>query len=105
MIDRIMGGIEITPETLGLDVIDAVGAGGNYFGEEHTVRHFRENWFPKLLSRRNYEQWEAAGGLLLGDKANERVREILREHQPRPLAPEVVAELDEMEKSWWREVS
>ena len=104
MVGCIMEGIEVTPETLALDVIDQVGPGGSYFGEKHTVRHFRENWFPSLLNRRNYEQWAAAGGLSLGDRANQRVRQILQEHQPEPLSPELVAELDEMEGHWWREV-
>ncbi len=105
MVGCIMDGIEVTPETLALDVIDQVDPGGSYFGEKHTVRHFRQNWFPRLLNRHNYEQWTAAGGLSLGDKANQRVRHILQEHKPEPLLPELVAELDEMEEHWWREIS
>ena len=65
------------------------------------MRHFRENWFPKLMNRGNFDQWMADGGLSLGDKANARVCEILRDHQPEPLPSEVVAELDVMEESWW----
>jgi trimethylamine--corrinoid protein Co-methyltransferase len=103
MIGTIMNGIQVTPETLALEVMDRVGPGGSYFGEQHTVRHFRENWFPKLMNRRNQEQWMEAGALALGDKANARVRRILREHQPEPLASEVVAELDKMEELWWKE--
>ncbi len=105
MVGCIMKGMEVTPETLALKVVDAVGPGGSYLGEEHTVLHFRENWFPGLINRRNYEQWAAAGSLTLGDKANEHVRHILDEHQPVALPPDVVAELDKMEKSWWQEVS
>ena len=105
MIRTIMDGIAVTLETLALEVIEQVAPGGSYFGEKHTVRHFRENWFPTLMNRHKYEQWAAAGSLSLGDKANERVRHILREHQPEPLSPEVVAELDKMEKHWWQKVS
>jgi trimethylamine:corrinoid methyltransferase-like protein len=105
MVDCIMNGIEITPETLALEVIEKVGPGGNYLAEEHTLHHFRRNWFPKLANRDNHEQWMTAGGLALGDKANQRVRQILEEHQPKPLPPELVAELDTLEKSWWREAS
>jgi len=105
MIGCIMDGIKVTSETLALDVIDQVGPGGSYFGEKHTVRHFRENWFPKLMNRDNYEQWTAAGGLSLGDKANQRLRQILQEHKPEPLPTELAAELDALEESWWREVS
>jgi trimethylamine--corrinoid protein Co-methyltransferase len=105
MIDTIMGGIEITPETLALDVIEQVGPGGSYLGKKHTSRHFRENWFPTLMSRQNYAAWAAAGSLSLGDRANEHVRQILEEHQPQPLEPEVVAELDKMEEHWMKETS
>ncbi len=105
MIRYIMDGVEVTPETLALDVMDQVGPGGSYFGEEHTVRHFRDNWFSKLMNRGNYDQWMAAGGPSLGDKANQRVRHILQEHKPVPLPPELVTELDALEESWWREVS
>lgn len=101
MVKSIMKGVEITPETLALDVIEQVGSsGGNYMDEEHTLNHFRENWFPKLANRDNYEQWMAAGGLSLGDKANQRVQQILAEHKPKPLPQELIAELDVMEESW-----
>jgi trimethylamine--corrinoid protein Co-methyltransferase len=105
MIDTIVTGITVTPETLALDVMEQVGPGGSYFGEKHTVRHFRENWFPRLMSRQNFEQWTTAAGLSLGDKANERVRSILRKHQPEPLSPEVVVELERMEEGWWKGVA
>jgi trimethylamine--corrinoid protein Co-methyltransferase len=104
MVSIIMAGIQVTPETLALEVMEQVGPGGSYFAEPHTVRHFRENWFPTLMSRGNYDQWTASGGLSLGDRANQRVRQILHEHKPEPLPPDVIAELDNMEKRWWREV-
>ena len=105
MIGTIMNGIQVTPETLALDVMDQVGPGGNYFGENHTLRHFRENWFPTLMNRHNYDRWAADGSLSLADKANQRVRTILDGHQPEPPPPELVAELDDMEAHWWQEVS
>jgi trimethylamine--corrinoid protein Co-methyltransferase len=105
MAATIMKGVEITEETLALGVVEQVGPGGSYFGEKHTVRHFRENWFPKLMNRGNFEQWSAAGGLSLADKANQRVRRILRQHTPEPLPQDVLTELDKLEAQWWREVS
>jgi len=105
MIRTVMGGIAITPETLALDVMEQVGAGGSYFGEVHTVRHFRQNWRPKLMNRGNHDQWLAGGGLSLGDAANRRVRQILQDHRPEPLTPELAAELEKMELQWWDEAS
>jgi trimethylamine--corrinoid protein Co-methyltransferase len=104
MIRLIMAGIEISPETLALDVIDQVGTDGSYIGEDHTYNHFREVWYPSLFNRGNYSQWEAAGGMLMGEKTNQRVKQILAEHKPSPLHPDVIAELDVMEKSWWGEL-
>lgn len=105
MTRSIMGGVPVSQETLALEVIQDVGLGGSYFGEEHTLRHFRQNWFPQLMNRGNHEQWMAAGSLSLGDKSNRRVLQILADHQPEPLQPETIAELDTMEKQWWRELS
>jgi len=105
MLRRIMSGIEISPETLALDVVDQVGVDGNYFGEDHTFNHFREVWQPGLFNRGNYEQWTDANGMLMGDRANYRVKEILEEHKPKPLAPELISELDAMEQSWFKELA
>ena len=104
MIRTITNGIAVTPETLALEVIDQVGPGGGFLGEKHTVRHLRETWFPPSMNRHNHEGWAAAGSLSFGDRANERVRRILAEHQPEPLPPDVVAELDKLEKRWWQKV-
>jgi trimethylamine--corrinoid protein Co-methyltransferase len=103
MIGRIMQGVEVTEDTLALEVMESVGAGGSYFGEGHTARNFRGNWFAKLFNRGNYDQWQAAGGLSLGDRANRRVRQILHDHEPEPLPIDMQAELDRLEDSWWRE--
>ncbi|MCP4424462.1 MAG: trimethylamine methyltransferase [Chloroflexi bacterium] len=101
MIRAIMGGIEISPETLALNVIDQVGPSNDYMAEDHTARHFREHWQPSLMTRHSYEQWVAEGKLTMGDKANARVRQLIREHEPTPMDPALVAELDKMEELWW----
>ena len=61
-VERIARGIEVTPETLAVDVIDGVGPGGHYLGESHTLKHFKtEFWFPRLIDRERWEDWENAG--------------------------------------------
>jgi trimethylamine--corrinoid protein Co-methyltransferase len=91
---RFMEGVEVSEETLALDVIDQVGPGGHFLGEMHTLRHFRENWYPKLHDRRNRAGWEAGGRRTLGDRARARVQEILENHRPPPLDEAVSARLD-----------
>jgi len=93
MVKRIMEGIEISEETLALDVIDKVGPGGHFLGEDHTLRHFRENWFPELIDRERYDRWAERGKKTLGQRANEKVREILETHVPEPLPEEIKGKL------------
>lgn len=96
MVQRIAGGVEVTPETLALDVIHAVGPGGHFLAERHTVRHFRRNWFPTLLDRDSREVWLEKGGRTLAQRVNARVRELLSAHRPKPLAPAIRERLAEI---------
>ena len=58
MLEVMFKGIEVTQESLALDVIRAVGPGGNYLGQRHTRQHIRERWVPTLIDRRPYNVWE-----------------------------------------------
>jgi trimethylamine--corrinoid protein Co-methyltransferase len=87
-------GVFINEETLALDVIDQVGPGGHFLGEDHTVRHCRDNWRPRLFDRTNYEEWEGAGKRDLGDRAAAYVRDILKSHDVASLDDQIALELD-----------
>ncbi len=77
--------LEISEETLALDLIDEVGPDGGFLETAHTRRHYREHWYPKLLERGNYERWVANGHQTLGQRAVEQVDKILATHHPEPL--------------------
>ena len=87
---RYLRGLEINEETLALDLIDETGPDGHFLETEHTLRHFREDWLPTLLDRRDYDDWVAAGATTLQQRANQKVREILETHRPKPLPDEIV---------------
>lgn len=57
MVTRITQGFEINEESLALDLIDQIGPGGEYLTSQHTLRHFKQNWFPHLILRQPYEKW------------------------------------------------
>ena len=95
-IKRFMQGLEVSEETLALNLIHEVGHQGDFLSTEHTMRHFREDWYPDLFDRNNFERWQAAGSKTLRQKARERVDEILAEHQPEPLPPDVQRRIDEI---------
>ena len=91
---RVSEGLAVGPEALAVDVIDAVGPGGNYLAERHTVAHMRSLWRPTVYDRRTWEDWEAAGRPAPPERAGERVRELLATHEPAPLPDGVPDELD-----------
>lgn len=89
-------GLEITKETLALDLIEEVGDAGEFIASEHTVRHCREDWYPELLDRGDYETWVAAGSQTLREKAKAKVDEILAACKPKEVPAGVRACWDEI---------
>lgn len=91
---RLARGIEVSEETIALELIRQVGWEGCYLAQVHTARHYRrEHFLPRLLRREGREAWERKGAKTAVDLARERVRAILARHEPRPLDPAVEKEL------------
>jgi len=86
--------LEINEDTLALDLIDQIGPDGDYLGSDHTHKHYREDWYPKLFDRRNFEEWQRAGAKTLRQRAREKALKILETHKPEPLPADVQAQID-----------
>ena len=92
---HVMRGIEVNDQTLALDAIERVGPGGHYLDDEHTAINFRSAlWKPGLSNRLRYDEWNKTGGKRLGERLNEKVRQILSEHQPKALSEEQIAQIE-----------
>ncbi len=85
--------VEISDETLALDVIHEIGPDGQFLDHPHTTRHYKERFYPNLLDRSTFEVWEARGGKTLAERAAEKVTRILAEHQVEPLPADVAGRL------------
>jgi trimethylamine--corrinoid protein Co-methyltransferase len=96
MTDHIMKGIEVDDDTLMMDELDRVGPGGHFMDTEQTLKRFRDFWFPSLLDRKRRPQWLEAGATTLGQRLKARVKEIIKEHQPKPLAPDKKQKVQEI---------
>lgn len=92
-VKRALRPIAINDETLALNLIDEVGPDGEYLSSEHTLTHFREQWYPDIFERFNYPGWVAKGGKTLAERAAERVDAVLTRHQPQPLPAGAVAKI------------
>jgi len=88
---RLTGGIELSAETLALETIDEVGPGGDYITCDHTLRHYRECWYPRIFDRFSHRSWAEAGSPSIVDTARAAARDAIATHAPDPL-PEATLE-------------
>ena len=77
--------VEITDETLALDLIDEIGPDGSFLDTEHTLHHYRDRWYPALIERGDYNRWLTNGKRTMAERAAEQVKEILESYEPCPL--------------------
>lgn len=100
MVKRIVGGISVERELMGVDLIKKVGIGNNFLAERHTLNHLKaEQIQATIVDRRMRGAWEKEGSPSLIQTANQRAAQLLRSHEPKPLSEDVVNELKRIVKS------
>lgn len=90
---RYAAGFEVNDETLALDLIVQQGTHGEYLSTDHTIEHFREDWFPELFDRNNFDGWMQKGATTMGDRITSKIEDILAGHTPQPLDPKIEREI------------
>lgn len=105
MVARIMRGVEVTDETMAVDLIkEVVSLGGNFLNKPHTKEWCRKEMFmPKVSDRYPYRSWVKKGEKDTIARAKEIVKEIIKTHQVPPLPEDVNKELDNILKAAERE--
>ena len=92
---RLLAGITVDRETLGLDVIAQTGPGGDFLSTKHTARHLRKaQWRPTIINRKGYERWLEDGGVDLREQARRKALRLLAEHAVAPLAADLAGRID-----------
>jgi len=95
MTRRIMRGIEVSDDTLMLDLIDRIGPGGQFVSTKETAKRCRaEIWIPTLMDRESWVNWEASGALTMQDRIKARLTKILQDHRPPPIADGVAERIE-----------
>lgn len=89
-IRRIARGIEVSDDTLSVDLIArTVNGEGHYLGAEQTLALMESEYtYPRLADRRSPADWADAGAADIRERAAERARDILGRHRPQYIAPE-----------------
>ena len=80
---KVLKGIEVDDEHLALEVIDAVGPGGNFMTSPHTMKHIRTEYYNSngVTDRKSRGKWEAEGSQDIRERALGIARTLLA--QPR----------------------
>jgi trimethylamine--corrinoid protein Co-methyltransferase len=91
---RLLEGIQIDGETLGLEALREVGPSGNFLSSMHTVKFMRQEYFRQTLGdRQTREAWEESGSLDGRERARRKAREILKTHLPKRLDAKIDQEI------------
>jgi len=94
---RLLRGIEVSRETLGIDAIAETGPGGHFMTSEHTYRHMRDaQWRPTILNRYGRDKWEAEGSQDLAERARRKALHLLATHEVPPLSPALAARVEQL---------
>ncbi len=88
---RMVRGIEVTDETLSVEVIDQVCRGeGHYLSTPQTLALMNtEYYYPHTGDRQVRERWELDGSLDMWARARQKAKTVLQTHKPDPIPPEV----------------
>lgn len=107
---RLLDGIDVTPDTLATDVIKNVCSKiekgrrvGHFLDQRHTLAWHEKEQRPRkdfVFEKHSREKWMELGGKTFIQRANERVKEILRTHKPEPLPKEIEAKIAEIRKKY-----
>ena len=100
MVKRIVNGISLDDELMGVDLIKKVGIGNNFLTQRHTLNHLEsEQVQATIIDRRMRGAWEKRGSKSLIQSANQKAAELLKTHEPQPLPQELIKELKRIVKS------
>jgi trimethylamine--corrinoid protein Co-methyltransferase len=93
--------MEVSPETLAMDTIRAVGPGGNFLGQKHTRQHIRQSLVRAITHQLGPDNHYRDPH----DVAIEQLHWILENHQPEPLEAATQVELARLLAAAEREMS
>ncbi|MGB9585996.1 MAG: trimethylamine methyltransferase family protein [Anaerolineales bacterium] len=96
-------GVVVNDETLAIDVIEELGPTGSYLGHPHTIRHYKEPFYSKLIDKNPHSVWMKRGGTTMEERAAKLVDEILEKHQVENLPKSVQEDIRKIvnrEQDW-----
>lgn len=96
MFRHFLAGFQVDEESLALDMIAEVGAGGHHLGTPHTQARYREAFYESsLANRQGYDGWLQGGKVETAVRANAIWKEMLKQYEQPPLAQDTLKALED----------
>jgi trimethylamine--corrinoid protein Co-methyltransferase len=96
MVRQMLKPIDITDESIDIDMIAKVGPGGQYLTNPKTFKLCRTEFFlPDLMARTNYDSWTASGKKKIHQLADDKVSQRLAKYEKPDIDPAIELELTE----------
>lgn len=74
----LLAGVKADRPRSAVETIRRVGPGGQFLGDDHTLKYFRSDmWEPRFLNRRNIAGWKAEGKQGLTPRLSQEIEKIL----------------------------
>ena len=84
------------PDEIAVEAVKEVGDQGHFFGIQHTQDRYTTAFYqPYLSDWRNFEAWEAAGGIWTAQRAHQTFKDIISSYEAPPMQEAIREELAE----------
>jgi trimethylamine:corrinoid methyltransferase-like protein len=85
MLNKYLQASPVDDESTAWELLQGIEAGGNFLAEEHTARHCRNMFMPRVYQRVDRDSYEAGNRRDVMDSALETYREIMDRPLPDPM--------------------
>ncbi|MCE2517880.1 MAG: trimethylamine methyltransferase family protein [Alphaproteobacteria bacterium] len=90
MMQRMVGGIDVSENGQAMDAIRETGPGKHFLGSSHTQANFEEAfWRSEMADNTTFEQWSSEGSVESAKRAENRARQMLAEYEAPYLDPAI----------------
>lgn len=95
MISETISPIVVNAAEIALETIAQTPPGGHFFGAQHTLERYQSAFYSPLISTwKNYESWQASGGLDATQRATQVWQRTLEAYEAPPMDQSIVEALD-----------
>ncbi len=96
MIKRAIQGIDVTDDTMAVDLAKRAHEIKDFLHQRHTIQFMKQQSRPKYIDRNSRGTWQVKGGKDLTQVAREEAQRIITTHQPASLSDNVKKTLREI---------